>query len=380
VHKEWGTRLTRLGCLTEISRSVTEGLSKWHIKSDCPQPSRYILSQMKIQSLIVLFLVCCPLALSARGPKPFEVVDLTNVKGDASGCDVKWTNLVNRVVWIDDGHLVAWLLTSCYSHEPKDRKSQEKLVFIDTNEHVRSIRRDDAFAVLRGPAGTVLVGHGNVVDLMDPEIRTLQTITCPTEKVTCGLFIPLSSMAGSDFAVCSLTASFENCDFYRGQPAAQVPELASSFPITNGIAHTPYKDRSLPDTSHASPYNRAAWKVSQSETWYFDNGGVLTSLSVNGATGPVSKEQWTPKESICTGDPSVSEPRRFLATCVGTHFYTDGDFDAFFGYSRIALFDVASRRILVRIDGAAYSSAVLSPSGKLIAVTHGNKVRLFRVD
>lgn len=250
---------------------------------------------------------------------------------------------------------------------------------IDTNGHIRYIRRDDAFAVLRGTAGTVLVGHGNVIDLMDTELRTQQTITCSTEKAPCSLFTPPSS-ADSDFAVYSQTASFQNCNFYRGQPAARAPEQASSFPITNGVAHTPYKEVTLPDTIQTSTYNRAAWRVSKSETWYFDKRGELTSLNVDGATSPVSTEQWTPKESNCTGDPSTSEPRRFLAICVGTHFYTDGELDAIFGYSRIALFDVASRRILTRIDGAAYTFAASSPSGKLIAVTHDKKVRLYRVD
>jgi hypothetical protein len=49
-------------------------------------------------------------------------------------------------------------------------------------------------------------------------------------------------------------------------------------------------------------------------------------------------------------------------------------------FSATALFDVASRQILARIDGPAYTSAILSPSGKLIAVEHEEKIRLYLVD
>ena len=47
-------------------------------------------------------------------------------------------------------------------------------------------------------------------------------------------------------------------------------------------------------------------------------------------------------------------------------------------HANIALFDVASRQILA--SGPAYTSAVLSPSGKLVAVEHERKIRLYRVD
>ena len=54
--------------------------------------------------------------------------------------------------------------------------------------------------------------------------------------------------------------------------------------------------------------------------------------------------------------------------------------DALFGYSWIALFDVRTRKILARIDGPIYVTAFLSPSGKIIAVRKGDKVKLYRVD
>lgn len=122
---------------------------------------------------------------------------------------------------------------------------------------------------------------------------------------------------------------------------------------------------------------RAEWKVTESDSWYFDPHGILTSLK-SGA--PVTQERWTPEGCYCTGELSVSKPRRFLATCIGTHFYTDGDLDSIFGYSRIALFDVDSRRMVWHINGPPYISTALSPSGKQIAIEHLGEVSLYRVD
>jgi hypothetical protein len=73
-------------------------------------------------------------------------------------------------------------------------------------------------------------------------------------------------------------------------------------------------------------------------------------------------------------------PRRFLATCIGAHVFTDGDLDRIFGYSRIAPFDFASLRILARIDGRAYTCAARSPEDKLVAVLHDGKVSFYRVN
>jgi hypothetical protein len=59
--------------------------------------------------------------------------------------------------------------------------------------------------------------------------------------------------------------------------------------------------------------------------------------------------------------------------------YTDGDLDSIFGFSRIAVFDVETRHMLLRIDGPAYTTALMSPSGKTVAVAHGNTIRLYKV-
>jgi hypothetical protein len=335
---------------------------------------------MKVHGLLVVLFVCCSSAFGAGRPKPFRSVDLDAIKGNASDCGVKLRGLTNRVVWIDDEHLLAWLFKFCDTNDPKDRRSQQGLALIDMSGRVRSIQLDDLSEILRGPAGTLLVGRGDEVDVMDSALHRRQTIRCMTEKLPCAIFAPSLSSTDSDFAVCSRTESVETCKFYRGEPAVQTAEPAFSFLISHGIPRSPYKQVSFPEKTQTSSFERKGWEVGRSQVWYFDKDGILTRLSSNGSIEPVSAEHWAPKGSNCDGDFSASQPKRFLATCVGAHFYTDGDLDAIFGYSRIALFDVASRHIVARIDGPAYTTAVLSPSGKLIAVTHSNKVHLYRVD
>jgi hypothetical protein len=79
----------------------------------------------------------------------------------------------------------------------------------------------------------------------------------------------------------------------------------------------------------------------------------------------------------CNGQLSEAQPRRFLATCVGTHWYSDGMLDNIFGFSRSVLFDVTTKSIIGRFDGSAFISAALSPSGRKIAILKGQKVRLY---
>jgi hypothetical protein len=331
---------------------------------------------MKLRSLAFFFGVCCFPVFGAVKLKPFKIINLNAFDSDARECDVSWQATVHQALWIDEGHLVAWLFNSCNSHERTNRKFSSRLLFIETNGNVRSFRRDDVFAISRGPTGMVFVGYGNEVDLVRLDMSTQQAFKCPNEKTPCQAFVPRLPSGDSDFALCSQAITIETCNFYQGLPAIPRPEETTSFEIKNGITRSPYKEATIP--SPASPYDQLAWTVSESQTWYFDDEGTLAILKSSGFKIPVSIEHWTPKGSSCTGDLSVSEPRRFLATCVGTHFYTDGDFDAIFGYSRIALFDVASRRIIARIDGPAYIYAVLSPAGKIIAVNHGSSVRLYR--
>jgi hypothetical protein len=217
------------------------------------------------------------------------------------------------------------------------------------------------------------------VDLLALDLQQRQSISCPVAQQPCAVYVPATLNADSDFSVCSVSADLEECRFYRGFPAAEIPRSAARIAIPSGIPHTPYEQLFYPGTGEISPQDRSAWKVSSSEIWYFDSENILTSRKSDGTITPVAAEQWTPKGSNCTGELSSSEPHRFLATCVGAHIYTDGDLDVLFGYSRIAIFDTASRRILARINGRAYTWAALSPKGKQVAVLHDGKVSFYRV-
>jgi len=282
------------------------------------------------------------------------------------------------MIWTDEDHLVVWLIYFCSSNHSKDRT---ELAVFDTTGGVRSIWSDFRFGFLPGPSGTLLIGDGSQADLLDKELRTKQSLKCPVENTACSIFTPLSHPSNSDFALCSYTASEENCAFYRGFPSEKVSERKLDKPPSNSITpNDPYEEPAFSTTGLAPPHKRRAWRVGPSELWYFDDHQRLARMGSKGPMGPVSAEKWTPEYSNCTGDLSASELRRFLATCVGAHIYTDGELDALFGYSRIALFDVASRQIVARIDGPAYTSAVLSPSGKLIAVEHMSKIRLYRAN
>jgi hypothetical protein len=335
---------------------------------------------MKCGILIFLLVISCLPALSAEKPKPFQVIHLDTLKPDPHGCEVKWTSFVNQMIWTDDDHLVVWLIYSCYSHDSKDRKSPTKLAVFDTTGGVRSIWSEFSFGFLPGPSGTLLIGHGSQADVLDKELGTKQSLKCPMENIACSIFGPLSHSSSSDFALCSYTAIEENCAFYRGFPSEKVSERKLDRPLSNRIPNDPYEEATFPTTGLTPPDRRKAWRVGPSELWYFDDHQRLARMDSKGPMGLVSAQKWTPEYSECTGDLSGSEPRRFLATCVGAHIYTDGELDALFAYSRIALFDVASRQILARIEGPAYTSAVLSPSGKLIAVEHMSKIRFYRAN
>jgi hypothetical protein len=71
-------------------------------------------------------------------------------------------------------------------------------------------------------------------------------------------------------------------------------------------------------------------------------------------------------------------PTRFLTFCRGTNFYTDGDFDAWLGFTKIALLDVQTKRTLYELkDSFRVGDAALSPNGKFIAVIKGKKLRIY---
>lgn len=280
------------------------------------------------------------------------------------------------MAWTDEDHLVGSLYYLCNNPDPKARKAQVELAVFDTNGQARA-RVDPTTSIARGPAGTVLVGHGSEVAIMDMELQTVQTLACPAGPGSCLIFNPWWSPAAFDFALCPSDALKEDCFFYRGMP----PDRLSGKGLAPSVSGVAIGDRyeELTQSNYGPLRGGAlpAWRVSADELWFFDDRGLLTMRDSKGSTRPIMKERW--KQAGCAGHLSVSEPRRFLAVCNGTHFYTDGDLDALFGYSRIALFDVATRSIIARIDGPSGTSATLSPSGSLIATWNGDKIRLYRI-
>lgn len=335
---------------------------------------------MKFKFLILLFVAYTLPTFGAERPKPFQVIRLDALKPDPQGCDVKWRTFVNQMVWTDDDHVAVWLIYFCDSRGAKDQKAPTEIAIFDTTGHSHSVWSGFTFGFLPGPSGTLMVGQRSEVDLLGQDLRNQQTLKCPREDAACSIFVPKRAPSNSDFALCSYTRTAEGCDYYQGLPSKMVLQRELNAAPSNGIPVDPYELENLQTANPTLPNNRHAWNVGSSERWYFDDHGRLTSLDSKRQAVPVSAEKWTPDSGNCTGDLSVAKPFRFLATCVGAHVYTDGEFDALFGYSRIALFEVASRQILARIDGPAYTSASLSPSGKLIAVEHEGKIRLYRVD
>jgi hypothetical protein len=307
-------------------------------------------------------------------PAPFRTIRLDAVRPESSGCHRTWTVSQNLLIWLDEDHLLAWLHFFCNN----PRNIESVVAIFDTNGRILSSENNDQItSVARGPVGTALIGYGrHGVDLVNLELHTQETLLCPGSPTSCLIFTPPTSLADSDFALCSSRHLEESCSFYRGNPAARVAERTFT-PVTNGY-DDPYDEKPAANLEPSYP-PRPSWRIGPAEVWYFSDRGILTYRNSGGPAGPVTTERWKPNDDGCTGALSVSEPRRFLATCNGVHFYTDGDFDALFGYTRIALFDVKSRRILARIDGPDSASAFLSPTGQRIAVAHADKIRLYHV-
>ncbi len=111
---------------------------------------------MKPGLLVALILSFALPSSGAEKLKAFAVIGLDGVPSDAGSCQQKWRTSVNRLVWIDESHLVVERFQYCSSQEPKKGKSSIEVILLDPNGHLRSMRRDDMFGLLRGPSGTLL--------------------------------------------------------------------------------------------------------------------------------------------------------------------------------------------------------------------------------
>src|SRR4051794_31393292 len=120
---------------------------------------------MNIRILVILFLASALPAPCAEKLKAFATVDLDTAVTDAGSCASKWKTFTDRLLWIDHSHLAVQRLQYCYSADSKSPKSSLELVLVGTDGHRNSIRRDEMFGPIRGPNGTLIIGHGNQVDL-----------------------------------------------------------------------------------------------------------------------------------------------------------------------------------------------------------------------
>jgi hypothetical protein len=178
---------------------------------------------------------------------------------------------------------------------------------------------------------------------------------------SCGISLDQSSAASADFALRSSSdQSQQFCDFYTGWPATKSRQ--TGLPV------------------RVDPFTRAAansWQVSPSENWLF-KGGHLTRVNSDGSNSLVNPTDFVGDNGGgCKGQLSDAPPRRFLATCVGTHWYSDGMFDNIFGFSHTVLFDVTTNSVIGRIDGSAFIESALSPSGRKISILKGEKIHLY---
>ena len=319
---------------------------------------------MKVAAPIFVLGISLNLLLTAQSPKPFRTVDLTRAKIAGSQCQIKLPEGLSSVVWLDDERLMASSFAAQCQDESASPATATEVVVFDIAGSVQATERTAVTLFAKGPRGTIAAMRSGEIELLDVQLHHQQTLTWPNSPKSCGITLAPNSLLDSEFAVCSVEVPQQQvCDFYRGWPAVM-------FRRANSQPEDPY--------SHL--VDRHAWKVGINEIWFFSNGH-LTRSEANKVSSPVSSEDFVGKDGGgCNGYLSEVEPRRFLAVCIGTHWYSDGMFDAIFGFSRVILFDVSSRSPIQRIDGPAYISAALSPSGKRVAILKGGKVRLYQVN
>jgi hypothetical protein len=318
-----------------------------------------------VKTLVCAIAASCSILSNsaAQSLKPSNVIDFAKVKIAGSACKVNLPSGFSNIQWVDDSRLLAstyWAhCDDAVSTDPK--KFETQAVLFDPKGTILATDHGHASLYTKGPHGTVAALQTGEINLLDAQMHAEQSIPCPNNSKTCGITLTQSLTLGSDFALCTSSGQSEQvCDFYTGWPATKVRQAA--FPT-----------REDPFTHLASN----AWQASASEKWLFESGH-LTSVRADGSRSLVNPTNFVGDNGGgCNGQLSESSPRRFLATCVGTHWYSDGMFDGLFGFSRTLLFDVSTKSIIGRVDGSAFISAALSPSGRKIAILKGGKVRLY---
>lgn len=324
---------------------------------------------MKTVASIFVLGISLSTSLIAQSSAPLKTIDLNKIKIQGQACESKWGDGFSEVLWPDDQHLVVFLLAaSCSGGAAPIQPSAEVAVFDNAGSAQAAAHLDGIISVSRGPRGTIAALSWGKIELLDTQLRLKQRLDCPNGSNSCGITLSPNSVFDTEFALCSTVSAQQICDFYRDWPSEKVPSKTAE----TSTYENPY--------THAPHFGRGPWQVGGGETWSFDNGRLMR-VGVGKSSSPVSAEDFVGKNGgNCDGELSTSEPRRFLAMCNGTHWYSDGMFDSIFGFSRVILFDAPSGHQVMRIDGPAFTSAALSPSGKRDATLRGSKVRLYDVD
>ena len=299
---------------------------------------------------------------TAQSLKSSNVIDLAHVKIAGTDCKASLPTGFSSIQWLDDSRLLAstyWAHCDDATADPK--KFEAEAVLFDVRGVTLATAHSHASMYTKGPHGTVAALQDGAIELLDGKMHSVQTVPCPNSSKTCGISLDQSSAASADFALCSSSDLRRRvCDFYDGWPAKKVREetlSAGTNPFTRVADHT--------------------WQVSPNESWLF-KGGHLTRVGMDGQSSLVSPTDFVGNNGgSCGGQLSEASPRRFLATCVGAHWYSDGMFDNIFGFSHAVLFDVMTGDIIGQIDGGAFISSALSPSGREIAILKGKKIRLY---
>jgi hypothetical protein len=300
---------------------------------------------------------------TAQSLKPSKVIDLAHVKIAGSACEASLPSGFSNIQWLDDSRLLAstyW--ARCDDGTPANAKTFEtEAVLFDVRGTILATAHSHASLYTKGPYGTVAALQNGAVELLDDQMRSVQAIPCPNRLETCGISLDQSSPASADFAFCSSSDQIQQlCDFYKGWPATRVRQNelpAREDPFTHIAVNT--------------------WQVSANENWLF-RGGHLTRVEAGGSSSLVNPTNLVGDNGgNCNGQLSEASPRRFLATCVGAHWYSDGMFDNIFGFSHTVLFELTTGNIIGRVDGSAFIESALSPSGRKIAILKDKKVRLY---
>lgn len=320
-------------------------------------------------------------AWSAEKPKLLKVLrQTTEPEGK---CETGWKRAWGSgLFWIDEEHIAASQTYSCTTPHSTRSEYSTELTILDTNASgpARSRRVGSVSGIQPGPSGSLLVAEGDVVSVLDNDLQVEQTLPCPVQNARCTIYRSNSATSDSDFAICSNAKTKTDCVFYRGLPCQEVSESKIEKPPSRKfVSPDPYQEMAISGMS-VPPHQGGVWKVTPSELWYFDAVGTPFAIDSNSVTTRISRENLLRDGGGCRGELSGSEPRRFLAICGGVSFYTDGALDSLFAYTRVALFDVATRKLLARFSGGAKTAAALSRSGKLVAIAHKKEVRLYEVN